>query len=168
MKKLNADLGDLELAFSSNNPEMPAYFDTETGKTHFVDASLLNDVEEDADDCVRPGGWGRSAEDIELARQIVEGFGTRFYRVPGQSSHEGYRDMERFIDSVEDEHLRELLEVAIDGSGAFRRFKDVLSRHPNQRQQWFDFQSERERHRILEWLEFIGITPMDAGEEHQQ
>lgn len=165
MKKLNVDFGDLELAFSSNNPEMPAYFDTETGNTHFVETSLLNDVEEGADDLARSGEWGRSAEDLELARQIVEGFGTRFRPVPEQSSHEGYRDMERFIASVDDEHLRDLLEVAIDGAGAFRRFKDVLARYPQQRERWFEFQSERERDRIVDWLESIGVTPMEAGDE---
>jgi hypothetical protein len=48
--------------------------------------------------------------------------------IPKQDSRDGYQDMQEYIWSLEDEHLRELLEVAIQGSGAFRRFKDVLSK----------------------------------------
>jgi len=38
--------------------------------------------------------------------------------------------MQAFIATVEDDHLAELLEVAINGKGAFRRFKDVLLKLP--------------------------------------
>ena len=51
--------------------------------------------------------------------------------------------------SVEDEHLRELLEVAIQGAGAFRRFKDVLFRYPSAQENWFKFRDERELQRML-------------------
>jgi hypothetical protein len=35
--------------------------------------------------------------------------------------------MEAFIETVSDWHLQEPLQVAIQGKGAFRRFKDVLT-----------------------------------------
>ena len=41
--------------------------------------------------------------------------------------------MEDFIATVRNPHLRELLEVAIMGRGAFRRFKDVLYNYPTRR-----------------------------------
>jgi hypothetical protein len=59
---------------------------------------------------------------------------------------------------VKDEHLAELLEVAINGKGAFRRFKDVLLRYPEKRERWFKFKDERMEERALEWLEDIGVT----------
>ena len=66
---------------------------------------------------------------LDAAR--IEGDADNRYRmIPKQDSREGYRDMQEYIWSLEDEHLRELLEVAIQGSGAFRRFKDVLYRYP--------------------------------------
>jgi hypothetical protein len=46
-----------------------------------------------------------------------------------------------------------LLDTAIQGSGAFRRFKDVLLAHPQERERWFVFQQECVRHRIRRWLE---------------
>jgi GrpB-like predicted nucleotidyltransferase (UPF0157 family) len=63
-----------------------------------------------------------------------------------------------FIATVEDEQVAELLEVAINGRGAFRRFKDVLARHPDERERWFRFKDERMEERALEWLDDIGIS----------
>ena len=39
----------------------------------------------------------------------------------------GYRDMEDFVARVRDPHARELLQGALSGRGAFRRFKDCSS-----------------------------------------
>jgi hypothetical protein len=162
MKELKVDLGALELAFSSDNEFMSAYFDAETGKTHFLEAGLLSRIdEEDPDEPVEAMASGPNEDDLSLARQIVDSWGTRFHPVPCQDSREGYRDMERFIATVKNEHLRDLLEVAINGRGVFRRFKDVLLNYPDERQRWFDFQSDRERRRIVAWLESIGISPID-------
>ena len=51
--------------------------------------------------------------------------------------------MEDFIATVEGERLAELLEVAIKGKGAFRRFKDVLLNYPEERVRWFEFKDDR-------------------------
>jgi hypothetical protein len=67
--------------------------------------------------------------------------------------------MQEYIWSLEDEHLHELLEVAIQGSGAFRRFKDVLYRYPEAQDNWFKFRDEREQRRMLDWLASEGIEP---------
>ncbi len=77
----------------------------------------------------------------------VEGDTANRYRMlPQQDARDGYQDMQDYIESLEDEHLRELLEVAIQGSGAFRRFKDVLYRYPEAQGNWFKFREEREHH----------------------
>ncbi len=66
--------------------------------------------------------------------------------------------MQAFIATVEDEHLAELLEVAINGKGAFRRFKDVLLNYPEERERWFEFRDSRMEERALEWLDDIDVT----------
>jgi len=83
----------------------------------------------------------------------VETFGERFIRVPTQESRDGYRDMAEFAEAVGDRHLQELLSVALNGKGAFRRFKDVLADYPDTRKRWFEFSEQKVRERILEWLE---------------
>ncbi len=74
----------------------------------------------------------------------------RYERTPRVESHRGYEDTEDFIATVEDRQFAELLEVAINGRGAFQRFKDVLARHPEERERWFGFKDERMEERALE------------------
>jgi hypothetical protein len=79
-----------------------------------------------------------------------------------EGSRDAYRDMALFAEDVDDPHLRELLEVALDGKGAFRRFKDVLARFPEQREAWFAFSEERTRGRARAWLAGHGYRPGPA------
>jgi len=81
----------------------------------------------------------------------------RYVQVPRMESYEAYNDMVEFAATVEDPHLSELLELALDGKGAFRRFKAVLARYPEERQRWFEFRDRRLRARIDEWLESVGV-----------
>lgn len=70
--------------------------------------------------------------------------------------------MEDFIATVEGERLAELLEVAIKGKGAFRRFKDVLLNYPEERERWFEFKDDRMRERALEWLDDIDVSSSEG------
>jgi hypothetical protein len=81
-------------------------------------------------------------------------------RVDPVSSREQYRWMERFIPMVEDAELRERLTSAIDGKGAFRRFKDVLMSHGPERERWFAFRSERLRVFMEAWLSAHALHPV--------
>jgi uncharacterized protein (UPF0332 family) len=64
----------------------------------------------------------------------------------------GYRDMEDFVAYVRDVHARDLLERAIVGRGAFRRFKDALGEFPELRRAWFAFHDARGERRAIAWL----------------
>jgi hypothetical protein len=83
----------------------------------------------------------------------------RWLYVECEGSREGYRDMERFIATVEDAAVVDRLEIAITGQGAFRRFKDVLSRWPDELQRYFLWSSERKRGRARAWLAAAGYRP---------
>ena len=63
--------------------------------------------------------------DPQMHVRIASGTGTTSGSIRW-SSREQYRWMERFIPMIEDPDLRGKLTQAIDGKGAFRRFKDVL------------------------------------------
>jgi hypothetical protein len=78
--------------------------------------------------------------------------------VPTADSRASYRDMEDFIETVSDPRLRSQLAYAIQGRGAFRRFKDTLLAHPSERERWFVFSQVRVRERVLAWLRDEGIT----------
>ncbi len=59
-----------------------------------------------------------------------------YLRIDPVSSREQYRWMERYILMVEDMDLQAKLSQAIDGKGAFRRFKDVLMSYGPERERW--------------------------------
>ena len=64
-------------------------------------------------------------DDTETAELIDENPG-RFLRLPTQWDIHEYRIMEEFVYSLEDGDAKQSLARAIQGRGAFRRFKDAL------------------------------------------
>ena len=79
-------------------------------------------------------------------------------------SREAYEDMENFISSVRDPRARDLLERAIAGRGAFRRFKDTLLDLPELRQAWFAFHDARMGRRVIEWLVDQGLVERSVAD----
>jgi uncharacterized protein YciI len=68
-------------------------------------------------------------------------------------SGESYRDMLRFTDHVTSEQLRLRLLDALDGRGAFRRFRDIVFNGPAEvLTHWQIFRQERELGRARAWL----------------
>ncbi len=79
-------------------------------------------------------------------------------------SGEAYRDMQDFVARVPDRRAAELLGRAIEGRGAFRRFKDTLFELPELRGTWFNFHDLRMRRRAIEWLVDCHLVDDSAGE----
>lgn len=81
---------------------------------------------------------------------------------PGDS----YRDMSDFTRGVQHRRAAALLDRAIDGRGAFRRFKNTLFEFPEVRDQWYRFRDARSRRRALDWLAQVElITAEEADRE---
>ena len=135
---LKIDLDQLCEAMEDGSFEDAYFLDLETGDILFIP--------KDTDD-----------EETEKLKDRIEEEFDRYERIPKAESHEGYQDMVAFIATVEDEHLVELLEVAINGKGAFRRFKDVLLNYPEKRERWFQFKDDRIEERAREWLDDIDV-----------
>ncbi len=133
-RTVQVDLEELRFAMEDASFEHRYFLDTETGEVILV-SELFDDDEA-----------------REQLKRIDEAEPGRYLQVPRADPHEGYGDMQDFIATVRDERLQELLEVAIQGRGAFRRFKEVLARHPAEQQRWFDFQAARSEARAREWL----------------
>ncbi|MET7474247.1 UPF0158 family protein [Streptomyces sp. NPDC005648] len=87
----------------------------------------------------------------------------RWLHVPCQGSRDAYRDMEDFITTLDDQDLAHFLGIAIQGPGAFRRFKDVLATSPAELQRYWLFAAEREHGRGRAWLADQGYRPALPG-----
>lgn len=127
----------LEDAFENNAPEVHSYLHTTTG-----------DVLRVVDGVADPQMHARIAAD------------PNYLRIDPVSSREQYRWMERYIPMVEDPDLSGKLTQAIDGKGAFRRFKDVLMAYGPERERWFTFRSERLRIFMEAWLNAHALNPI--------
>lgn len=76
----------------------------------------------------------------------------RILEIDRLGSRAGYQDMMDYIESLTDGHLAELLRVAVQGRGAFRRFKNVLAAQTGSLELYFAFAEERKFQRAAEWL----------------
>jgi hypothetical protein len=170
MKQLTINRIDFDLAFEISSYETTAYLDTESGAVVFIDANISYQLDELLTDeatleAIEAALKAKTdLSDIEReqlmdAARVEADSDNRYRMIPKQDSREGYRDMQAYIGSLEDDQLREVLEVAIRGSGAFRRFKEVLHRYLEAQKNWFAFKNDREQQRILNWLESEGIEP---------
>lgn len=128
----------VEDAFENNAPEVHSYL-------HLVTGDVVRLVDGIADPAMR----SRISSD------------TGYLRIEPVNSREQYRWMERFIPLVEDPDMAVKLQQAIDGKGAFRRFKDVLMSHTVERERWFTFRTERLRVFIEAWLDTQSIKSVE-------
>lgn len=90
----------------------------------------------------------------------------RFAVVLGLGSRVGYGDMTDFIDRVTDERLADRLRVAVQGKGAFRRFKDTLFDDEVWWSHWSTFSTERQLARARWWLAEAGLRPATGADAH--
>ena len=137
VRDIPIDWEALEDAFENNAPEVHSYLHLGTG-----------DVLRVVDGVADPQMHARIAADAN------------YLRIDPVSSREQYRWMERYIPMVEDPDLQGKLNQAIDGKGAFRRFKDVLMAYAPERERWFAFRSERLRIFMEAWLSAHALSPV--------
>jgi uncharacterized protein UPF0158 len=139
--RVDIDWDALEIAVERNAPDTESFLDLTTG--HIV-TIVTGDPE------------------APIRRQLVSENIKNFLRIEPASSREQYRWMERFVQSVSEEPLRERLIISIDGKGAFRRFKDVLLAYPAERERWFSYRADLLHWHIHNWLAENGIESAEA------
>jgi hypothetical protein len=179
MHYLDVDLEELAFALDFRPAGVNHYLDLESGQVVSVSEESRGELER-LYAGIEPGegetpppleqllqasplhDWQK--EEVRQAAAVEAGDGTRFVAIPRLESWESCGDMQDFMVTVRDAHLRERLAAAIQGRGAFRRFKDVLERYPRQRERWFTFQNDRMIQRAREWLESLGIAPTPKQE----
>lgn len=140
MLDLTAVLVDLCVALEDHSDEHQWYSDPATGECEF--RSHYDD----------------RAEDDPEERGLLY--------VRPIDSRDSYRDMEAFVERVHERRAHDLLERALNGRGAFRRFKDALVEFPELRRAWFRFHDVRLERRAIDWLEdaeLITLAEADRG-----
>ena len=154
MKKIKVDVEDISMIMENQDRFGNGYYlDTEIGETIAIPGELMNALEE-GESCEGLPAW--ELELLPKAKEIFEG-SERYQEIPTRPSHEGYNLMVQFAEGVADERIQRELSIALDGRGAFRRFKNVLRDYPEVEKEWFKFKAERDKEEVRRWLESIGI-----------
>jgi hypothetical protein len=135
------DLADLALALEDHSGEHMWWVDPASGRVEPRFAHTL-------------GGSESNGDGVD-----------HLLRVEPLPAEVGYGDMEDFVGYVRDARARDMLERAIVGKGAFRRFKDALLEYPALRRSWFAFHDARGERRALEWLIEHEIVEPERAEE---
>ena len=134
MHELNIDWAALHSAFQMNMPEVRCFLCIDDGR-------VLK---------LPPG-------DALLA--TVRSEPHRFLLVDAIPSRIQYQWLDDFIKAIEDEPIKTRMEAAINGKGAFRRFKDILLTMPDERRRWFEYRDQMMRQRIVDWVREQAIIP---------
>jgi hypothetical protein len=142
MRVIPVNWTELETAFERNGSEIESFLDSRTGDVVSVIEGALDHAEQ---------------------RAKVQASPESFVRIEPAASREQYRWMERFVGMVTDTTLRERLMIAIDGKGAFRRFKDVLVAYPAERERWFSFRGDLLHWHMARWLEREALAAQEEA-----
>lgn len=143
-----AKLTELMDSLEMQSEEWIYRYDRQTGKVEMVERSTYSAIEEGDEDGLDPAD-----EEVVLARAMVEDDGGRFIAPPDAFEFHEYRQMERFIGTVENESVADELWRAIKGKGAFRYFKDIAARH-DLLDAWYRFRDEQAKQFVIDWAEF--------------
>jgi Uncharacterised protein family (UPF0158) len=170
-RRLAINMADLEVAFDDASDMLHYYLDLQTGKVVAITNETrdeLNAIYEELDEHCDDNAFATALQQrahpewmlavLNEAHQVEQYYGMSYIAIPKADSRENYRVMEDFIETVADQRFQAQLAYAIQGRGAFRRFKDALFTHPDERERWFAFNTARVRERMLTWLEAEGIT----------
>jgi hypothetical protein len=163
LKKLKVDLDEIAMEMEMQDDfGSTILFDTETGQIVSIPDELMRAVEEDDKEALEDlPEWEKAL--IETAKSVCSDESGRYEEIPKNPSYRAYDLMVEFAETVKDIHLKEKLNIALDGKGAFRRFKNVLSDYPDEEKRWFAFKDERMRQEVIDWLNSIDIEPIQAA-----
>ena len=94
------------------------------------------------------GHAGFDEEPWQETMDKVEANYHEYIRFEAMESHDSFRILEAFVDTIGDAGIRQRFEDAISFKRPFQNFKQLLPHYPELRQQWFEFKEKR----YMEWV----------------
>lgn len=159
-------LSELIEVLEFDSDEYTNRVDLQNGCVMRLPNSLLSAAEE-GDEAALDSLADWEKEEVEIAKAIAADSGERFVDAPGKFEFHEYRQMERFIGTVEDSEAADQLWRAIKGKGAFRYFKDTASRL-GLLKEWYRYRDEAMREFVIAWAKAHNVPFEDdtKGEHH--
>jgi len=144
----------MQASFQDFEEDGEAFLDLETGDVIYL--HVKEDWEDDDIDAAMERGE-IDEEEKTLAKEIYEDPAKRERYLPISEGESwwGYQDLKDFIETetIDNPGLFNRLTLAIQGKGAFGRFKEVLAQAGGTwLDQWYTFEADRHESRVREWL----------------
>jgi hypothetical protein len=146
-------------AFDGAPDAWETYLNRTTGECVTIsddDEGILAAMEEEGDqfDDSSIADWQKesAAKALEVKKHPDD-----WIKLPRKFEFHEYRIIEQFCDQQPDGHLREILQNAIHGKGAFRRFKDTIHRLDIQ-DAWYAHRRNAIETFMADWLTSNGIS----------
>ena len=140
---MKVKLEDVLEAMDFVNDDMQYYYDVKNEKVLMIFDGMVD-----------------GEDNPELIAEIEDSFIEEYIPLPGQYEINEYRIMEEFVYNLPDGRNQDTLERAIQGRGAFRRFKDRLY-DLNLEQKWYDYRDSAYEHIAKEWCKNITLILLD-------
>jgi len=136
-------------ALETQSDDRLSFLHPDTGELQTVSRELIYEAEEGPED-EEPDFPEWQRHEWELARQIVAS--RRFLRLPTKLDVHEWAIMRNFADSMEPAGVRQDLQVAVHGAGAFRHFRRTLERYRIE-SAWYRFREEALRDIAMKWCQ---------------
>lgn len=135
--------------------DIVAYINRRSGELVILSTEDISLAEENGNSCSIPD-WQRDL--VDQAERALSN--DDYLELPDKFEINEYSIMERYSYTIEDEQIRLALLAAINGKGAFRRFKDKLHEH-GINEDWFKFRANAFKQIAADFLLDQGIPFVD-------
>lgn len=131
---------ELVSAFASNQGDKVYFLDRVNGEIFNVPATL---------------------DDEEFWRQM-ETSGERFLEIPGFDYSSERRMITGFVNAIQDEELRNILQGSINGRKPFGNLDEIVSFFPEEQERLQETRSEFLSSRVRQWLELNNLFTVET------
>jgi hypothetical protein len=148
--KLHDLISELEIQID----ETFTYINTQTGEIITISREEMR-AAEDEKPLENYPDWQK--ENIEEAIKIIEDENETYLDFTLRTEFHEYGIIEEFIGTISDNEVQEELFEAIQGRGAFRKFKDGIREHDVE-EQWYEFKEKKLKELVIEWCKEMDLV----------
>lgn len=150
MQTASVAINEIMDCIEMESDDLYYYLDRVTGETVMLDDEIIRHAENKTDPQDLPD-WQKDV--LESAISILaDENNERFLPLPDSFDVHEWQIMADFAASQNDESIRDRLNKACHGSGAFRRFRSTVDQLGVEKQ-WFDFRTHCFRQKAIDWCE---------------
>ena len=137
MKEVSIELADLIEAFENDSEDLYYYLNLSSGEIVKVSEDYCPD---------------------ETVSQIDYNDVKKFSRIIPLSPEEQLKIREDFLEYVDDENIRDKLEIALIHRGPLRKFAEIIKNYEEVYGKWRQFREQHMKIHLQKWIDSLDVT----------